>query len=101
MLRVLSAFWRDAEHVLLQMPPGRQADRFLDELDAAVLRVAADPSSLPWFPQASSSDTRFKRVGRFPYLVLFSTADPAETVVFALIHDATGPRRIAAAERRV
>jgi len=101
MLRVQSAFWRDIESVYLRLPAGGPADRFLDELDAAFARISVDPASLPWFPQASSGETRFKRVGQFPYLVLFSTADPAETIAFALIHDTAGPARIAAAERRV
>ncbi|QDT18025.1 type II toxin-antitoxin system RelE/ParE family toxin [Alienimonas californiensis] len=68
--------------------------------DAAIARIAADPSSLPWHHLAASTATRYHRVGRFPYVVLFSVADPAETIVLAVLHTAAGPRRFAAAERR-
>ncbi len=68
--------------------------------DAAVARIGADPTSLPWHHLAASSHTRYRKVGRFPYVVLFSVADPAETIVLAVLHTSAGPGRYAAAERR-
>ena len=99
-MTVLRVTWREAGAAFLTLTPGRLADRFWDDFADALARIAADPTSLPWFPQAVSDETRYKRIGRSRYLVLFTTADPAETVAFAVIHDVAGPARIAAAERR-
>ena len=98
---VLPVAEREAVATALSFASGSTGLEFLDAYDEALARITADPSSLPKFLEASSEQVRFKFVGRFPYLVLFSTADPARAVVFSVIHAAAGPGRIAKAERRL
>ena len=78
----------------------RKGLAFTAAYDDAVLRIAADPTSLPLHPDATGPEVRFKTIAGFPYLVLFRTADPAETVVLAVLHTAAGPARLRRAERR-
>ena len=78
----------------------RLAQRLRDEYDAAVVRIAADPTSLPLHPEATGPDVRFKTIAGFPYLVLFRTSDSGETTILSVIHAAAGPGRFRRAERR-
>ena len=59
------------------------------------------PRSFPPHPDAVSNETRYAVLRRFPYLILFSTADPVETVVAAVGHTRRGPGYWAGAERRL
>ena len=74
--------------------------RFVDELEDCLDRIDRGGSSYARHPGAAGPETRFLQLRSFPYLVLYSTADPAETVVFSVFHTASGPARLAAAERR-
>ena len=78
----------------------RKGLAFTTAYDAAVLRIAADPTSLPLYPGATGPEVRFKTIAGFPYLVLFRTTDPAETVILAVLHTAAGSGRLRRAERR-
>ena len=77
-----------------------RALRFDREWHAALARIAADPASLPLHPEATVPETRYLALSSFPYLVLFRTADPAETVVLAILHVGSGPAAFRRAERR-
>lgn len=78
----------------------RIAVAFEDAFLVALTRIAADPGSLPLCLETGGSEVRFLKVRGFPYLVLFRTTDPADTVVLAVLHAAAGPDRYRSAERR-
>ena len=78
----------------------RRSLAFVRAYDEAVRRIAADPASLPLHPEATGPDVRYVKLAGFPYVVLFRTADPAETVVLAVLHTAAGPGQYRRAERR-
>ena len=77
-----------------------RALRFERAYESALARIAADPTSHPLHHEALGPEVRYVRVARFPYLVLFRTSDPAETVVLAVLPVAGGPDRLRQAERR-
>ena len=67
----------------------------------ALARIAADPTSLPLHPEAIGCRRRDTLALKgFPYLVLFRTSDPAETVVLSVLHVGSGPAAFRRAERR-
>ena len=74
--------------------------RFADAYDAAIARIAADPTSHSLHHVTIGPQVRFKKLDGFPYLVLFRTTDPAETVVLAVLHTGSGDERYHRAERR-
>ena len=78
----------------------RKAAQVVAAYDAAVARIAADPTSLPLHHFAVGPAAGYVPLRGFPYLVLFRTADPAETVVLAVVHTAAGPGSYRRAERR-
>ena len=70
------------------------ATRFMDDFDAAVARIAADPASLPLFLAAADPELRRCRVGaRWPYDVLFKS-EPGEAVVHHVWHHHRDPAGI-------
>lgn len=64
--------------------------RFLDELDAVVARIADGPQRFPrWL-----DDTRYQRAGlsRFPYVVMFIANRETHTIiVVAAVHTSRSP----------
>lgn len=65
----------------------RVAARLFRELDAAVERIAADPSSLPLY----DVENRFLKLRTLPYLFVFrATEGEAEVLAFAHLHRRPG-----------
>lgn len=64
------------------------AEGFLAELDAAVARVAANPSQFP----VVFADVRRARLRRFPYALFFRAEDDIARVI-ACFHSSRDPRR--------
>ena len=77
-----------------------RAMRFDRALDEAFARIAANPTSHSLHPEANGPEVRYVTLTGFPYLVLYRTTDPAETVVLSVIHNASGPAVDRRAERR-
>jgi len=68
----------------------RVAARLFREVDAAVERIAADPSALP----LHDGENRFLKLRTFPYLFVFrATEGEAEVLAFAHLHRRPGYRR--------
>jgi plasmid stabilization system protein ParE len=63
------------------------AKRFHASVDRAVDRIAAQGESLPHF----SSDYRYVRVGRFPYLLIFRPMDVHAIMILAVAHTSRRP----------
>ena len=84
-----------------------RAIRFDRVFNAALSRIAADPTSHPLHHMAAGPQVRYVPIAGFPYLVLFRpylvlfrTTDPAETVVIGVLHTGAGPAAFRRAERR-
>ena len=78
----------------------KAARRFRDAHAEALDRVAADATSHALHPEMAGPEERYVPVRGFPYVVIFRTADPAETVVLAVLHTASGPGAYRRAARR-
>ena len=77
-----------------------RAMRFDRAFNEAVARIAADPTSLAKHPSATGPEIRYRKIAGFPYLVLYRTLDPAETVVLSVLHESAGAAQLRRAERR-
>jgi plasmid stabilization system protein ParE len=62
--------------------------RFVDAVDAAIRRIAADPSAFP----VAHNEIRRAVVRQFPYGVYFRI-EAGEVVVIAVMHGRRHPRR--------
>ena len=74
--------------------------KFGREWAAALGRIAADPTGLPEHHMATGPQVRYARITGFPYIILYRTTDPAETVVLDTLHVGSGPAAYRRAERR-
>ena len=99
--RVLDESNDDAFLLQLRIPDLPRYQRFGAAYRAALRRIRADPLTLPRHHATTGAEVRYHRLPGFPYVVLFTTADPAEAVVFAVVHESAGPARLGETERRV
>ena len=90
----------EAEAAMMSRSTVAKALEFDRAHRAAVARVRADPTALPLHPEATGPAVRYAKLAGFPYIVLFRTADPAETVALAVLHTAAGPTQYRRAEPR-
>ena len=74
-----AALWYDSQQVGL-------GDRFLEELDELLVRVAENPKQ---FPEIGSG-TRRGLMHRFPYAVYF-LIDEASSIVIMVLHQSRNP----------
>ena len=103
------------------MPPRNTADAEREYLDALAFYAArdvaravafetayfaarnalrTDPDRFPLHHDAAGPQNRFVRIAGFPYYLLVRTADPADTVILAVLHTAAGPAQLRRAEMR-
>ena len=65
----------------------RLADRFRDEVDEAVQRIARNPEAWPIFRKSY----RWVRLHRFPYVLYYQTLDESRVIILAVAHAARRP----------
>jgi plasmid stabilization system protein ParE len=71
----------------------RAGQRFQDEVEKAVERIAASPDRWSTF----GLHHRWVRVARFPYVIYYQILDPSEVLIVAVAH---GRRRLGYWSRR-
>lgn len=64
------------------------AAQFVAELDSAVVAIGANPPGYP----AHLHGTRFYRLGRFPYLLVYLEVTADRVLVIAVAHTSRRPR---------